>query len=50
MLAASLVAIFFIPVSYYVVEKLANRGKPAPEPPVAAPGTSRPRPPRRRRG
>ena len=40
MLAASLVAIFFIPVSFYVVEKLANRGKPAPEPPVAVTGTS----------
>ena len=40
MLAASLVAIFFIPVSFYVVEKLANRGKPAPAPPVAATGTS----------
>ena len=40
MLAASLIAIFLIPVSFYVVEKLANRGKPAPEPPVAATGTS----------
>jgi HAE1 family hydrophobic/amphiphilic exporter-1 len=39
MLAASLIAIFFIPVSYYVVEKLANRGKPAPEPPVPATAT-----------
>jgi len=28
MLAASLIAIFFIPVSYYVVERFSERGKP----------------------
>jgi HAE1 family hydrophobic/amphiphilic exporter-1 len=41
MLAASLIAIFLIPVSFYVVERLASRGKqhaPAPEAgPAAAP-------------
>src|SRR5262249_56126170 len=37
MLAASLLAIFLIPVSFYVVERLASRGKehPAPPPPPA---------------
>jgi len=37
MLAASLLAIFLIPVSFYVVERLASRGKeqPAPPPPAA---------------
>jgi HAE1 family hydrophobic/amphiphilic exporter-1 len=41
MLAASLIAIFLIPVSFSVVERLASRGKqhaPAPEAgPAAAP-------------
>jgi HAE1 family hydrophobic/amphiphilic exporter-1 len=41
MLAASVIAIFLIPVSFYVVERLASRGKqhaPAPEAgPAAAP-------------
>jgi HAE1 family hydrophobic/amphiphilic exporter-1 len=37
MLAASLIAIFLIPVSYYVVERLASRGaaRPVPVPEVA---------------
>jgi len=37
MLAASLIAIFLIPVSFYVVERLASRGReqPAPPPPEA---------------
>src|SRR5262245_5701444 len=41
MLAASVIAIFLIPVSFYVVERLASRGEPehAPPPAVApAPG------------
>jgi hydrophobic/amphiphilic exporter-1 (mainly G- bacteria), HAE1 family len=33
MLAASLIGIFWIPVSFYVVERLAGRDRPAPEPP-----------------
>jgi HAE1 family hydrophobic/amphiphilic exporter-1 len=38
MLAASLIAIFLIPVSYYVVERLAARGEAEPAaPPDAAP-------------
>ena len=36
MLAASLIAIFLIPVSFYVVERLASRGKPEPAPPPEA--------------
>ena len=31
MLAASLIAIFIIPVSFYIVERLANRNAPPPE-------------------
>ena len=34
MLAATLIAVFLIPVTFYVVEKLAHRHSPAP---VAAP-------------
>jgi hydrophobic/amphiphilic exporter-1 (mainly G- bacteria), HAE1 family len=38
MLAASLIAIFLIPVTFYVVERLASRGEPEPAPaPEAAP-------------
>ena len=39
MLAASLIAIFLIPVSFYVVERLSRGGReqPAPPPPDAAP-------------
>jgi HAE1 family hydrophobic/amphiphilic exporter-1 len=38
MLAASLIAIFLIPVSFYVVERIASRGKPKPAPdPDSAP-------------
>jgi HAE1 family hydrophobic/amphiphilic exporter-1 len=38
MLAASLIAIFLIPVSFYVVERLAGRGEAEPAaPPDAAP-------------
>ncbi|MFZ0232831.1 MAG: efflux RND transporter permease subunit, partial [Candidatus Acidiferrales bacterium] len=37
MLAASVIAIFLIPVTFYVVERFAARGKPAP---VAKPTTS----------
>jgi HAE1 family hydrophobic/amphiphilic exporter-1 len=33
MLAASLLAIFLIPVSFYVVERLASRGQEHPAPP-----------------
>jgi HAE1 family hydrophobic/amphiphilic exporter-1 len=33
MLAASLIAIFLIPVSFYVVERLASRGQEQPTPP-----------------
>ena len=36
MLAASLIAIFLIPVSFYVVERLASRGEPEPAPPPEA--------------
>jgi hydrophobic/amphiphilic exporter-1 (mainly G- bacteria), HAE1 family len=36
MLAASLIAIFLIPVSFYVVEWLASRGEPEPAPPPEA--------------
>ena len=36
MLAASLIAIFLIPVTFYVVERLASRGKPEPAPPPEA--------------
>ena len=36
MLAASLIAIFLIPVSFYVVERLASRGEPEPAPPPVA--------------
>jgi hypothetical protein len=32
MLAASLIAIFLIPVSFYVVERLAGGGSPEPTP------------------
>jgi len=32
MLAASLIAIFLIPVSFYLVERLASRGRESPEP------------------
>ncbi len=32
MIAASLIAIFIIPVSFYIVERLAHRGAPAPTP------------------
>ena len=41
MLAASVIAIFLIPVSYYVVESLVHRGKPhgKPTPGAAGPGT-----------
>ena len=41
MLAASIIAIFLIPVSYYVVESLVQRGKPPrkPTPGSAGPGT-----------
>jgi HAE1 family hydrophobic/amphiphilic exporter-1 len=41
MLAASIIAIFLIPVSYYVVESLVQRGKPhrKPTPGSAGPGT-----------
>ncbi|HTY18575.1 MAG TPA: multidrug efflux RND transporter permease subunit [Myxococcota bacterium] len=35
MLAASLIAIFLIPVSFYVVERLASRGQEHPTPPPA---------------
>jgi len=35
MLAATLIAVFLIPVTFYVVEKLAHRHNPAP---VATPG------------
>jgi len=44
MIAASLIAIFVIPVSFYVVERLGNRGggeKPVPVPaPAPAPAPS----------
>ncbi len=36
MLAASLIAIFLIPVSFYVVERLSRRGREQPPPPPAA--------------
>ena len=36
MLAASLIAIFLIPVTFYVVERLASRGEPEPAPPPQA--------------
>jgi hydrophobic/amphiphilic exporter-1 (mainly G- bacteria), HAE1 family len=38
MIAASVIAIFIIPVSFYVVERLSHRGEkePAPSPAVAA--------------
>ena len=36
MLAASLIAIFLIPVSFYVVQRLASRGEPEPAPPPEA--------------
>jgi HAE1 family hydrophobic/amphiphilic exporter-1 len=39
MLAASLIAIFLIPVSFYVVERLAGRGQqPVPGPEAAPAG------------
>jgi HAE1 family hydrophobic/amphiphilic exporter-1 len=41
MIAASAIAIFLIPVMFYVVEKLAARrksGHEAPSPPAASPG------------
>jgi HAE1 family hydrophobic/amphiphilic exporter-1 len=37
MLAASLLAIFLIPVSFDVVERLAHRGKKKAEPPASKP-------------
>ena len=37
MLAASLIAIFIIPVSFYVVERFAQRGEKAPSPAPAVP-------------
>jgi len=42
MVAASVIAIFLIPVSYYVVESLVQRGKPPrkPTPGSSGPGTS----------
>ena len=44
MIAASLIAIFIIPVSFYVVERLGNRGgggeKPATPAPAPAPAPS----------
>jgi len=41
MLAASLIAIFIIPVSFYVVERFAQRGTPEPAiPPQPAPSPS----------
>jgi len=39
MLAASLIAIFIIPVSFYVVERFAQRGEKAPSPAPAVPAT-----------
>jgi HAE1 family hydrophobic/amphiphilic exporter-1 len=41
MLAASLIAIFLIPVSFYVVERLVHRGE-APHAPPATPGPAAP--------
>jgi len=41
MLAATMIAVFIIPVSFYVVEKLSGAAKrrgPAPEEPAPAPG------------
>jgi HAE1 family hydrophobic/amphiphilic exporter-1 len=40
MLAASLIAIFLIPVTFYVVESLVHRGTPHGEPPVPPSGSS----------
>ena len=37
MLAASLIAIFLIPVTFYVVESLVHRGGQHPVPPPTAP-------------
>jgi HAE1 family hydrophobic/amphiphilic exporter-1 len=46
MLAASLIAIFLIPVSFYVVERLAHRGDPShgPAPAPASPPAPTPTP------
>jgi HAE1 family hydrophobic/amphiphilic exporter-1 len=37
MLAASVIAIFLIPVTFYVVESLVHRGKPHGESPIVSP-------------
>lgn len=42
MLAASVIAIFLIPVSYYVVESLVQRGKPPRKPTPGSPGPGTP--------
>jgi len=42
MLAASVIAIFLIPVSYYVVESLVHRGKPHTKSTPGAPGPGTP--------
>ncbi|MGH7184607.1 MAG: efflux RND transporter permease subunit, partial [Nitrospiraceae bacterium] len=43
MLAASIIAIFLIPVSYYVVESLVHRGKPHTKSTPGAPGPGTPK-------
>jgi HAE1 family hydrophobic/amphiphilic exporter-1 len=43
MLAASVVAIFLIPVSFYVVESLVHRGEPHTKPTSGAPGSGTPK-------
>jgi multidrug efflux pump len=43
MLAASLIAIFLIPVSFYVVESLVHRGEPHTKPTAGAPGPGTPK-------
>jgi multidrug efflux pump len=43
MLAASIIAIFLIPVSYYVVESLVQRGKPHRKPTPGSPGPGAPK-------
>jgi HAE1 family hydrophobic/amphiphilic exporter-1 len=42
MMAASGIAIFLIPVTFYVVEKLAGRRKRAPEPPAQSAASAAP--------
>ena len=42
MLAASLIAIFLIPVSFYVVERIVHRGGEHPTPPTPSPPAAPP--------